>query len=1579
MKQEIAEQAIIDTIVAHLGNDVKVTRLMVEKLLRDRGLTDKRLAKELAEFAIVLHIRNIISNNRDYPTPADKYNKIVEEYDKQLNLSFRNSTSIKFQQYSTPAPIAYVAGLFCQMNRGQGLSVLEPSAGNGFMTLAATTPNTLVVTNEIDPMRRNNLIRDSYIDAVHGLDTSEPYPPRWNRRFDAVITNPPFGKMGKAVAFGPARISELDHVMAIRALEAMKDDGRAAIIIGGHTDFDDKGRIKKGKNRTFFQYLYHFYHVAGVIQIDGKKLYRRMGTGFPTRLILIAGRKATPGGSAPTRNENHQLVTDRFDDLWHRVNEAADYATRIKLGKPNTIDLTSAKSRLAAIRNMKGTHLGELGAPYKPVSNACFVLDTQVPDGMEQETKDAQARILEAIGGDFDEFVRVRMGYPNHPSLCNAFAAEQIDAIAMAIYNIEARGQGSIIGDQTGIGKGRAAASIIRYAVKRGLKPVFITEKPNLFSDIYRDLKAIGSSHLRPLFINSREGKSNIKDEAGNIIYQAPHPQELKSILESQKIPSNYHFVIATYTQFNDPEKRPLKPNFLRKISKGNILIMDESHNASGSGNTGIYFRDVLGSTLGVAYLSATSMKRADNIPLYAKRTALADASMDSETLIEAIGRGGVALQEVISSQLVAEGQMIRRERSFKDVKVNWINLSTHSAAHRATANNITEILRDIIKFQKNYVTPIVSELDDIAAEEQGEVELRAGTDKAGVDSLPYFSKVFNVINQMLFAIKAEAVADRAIMRLKEGKKPVIAFSSTMAAFLEQMENERGDLVKEGDTIKADFAIVLQKGLDGVLRYTTSDGFGKQDFLTFSLAELGMEATLEYNRIRDKIHTISTGIFLSPIDVIVQKIEAAGYSVAEVTGRKMKLQLNPGTGVGLVLNRKRINVNDAFRQFNDNEVDVLMINQSGSTGASAHAVATDKVPADQVKQRVMIILQAELNINTEVQKRGRIMRTGQLMLPEYDYMASDIPAEGRLMMMLQKKLKSLDANTSSNQKQSTSVLDVPDFLNKIGNKVVKEWIKENPKIDEELDYPLRGAAKGSGGAAAKVSGRVAVLSTEDQERFYNEVTRMYDDEVSYLKQVGEYDLEVEALDLKAKVLERKIVIAGKGTGSPFGTDSELVKMEVNNLRKPFTADELKNLIQDASKGDPKQQQEELLKAIKDYTGRRTIEEQMVIDERFARLREEQQMDDPQKGQTDDPEKMLLKQKERADKLEEARQKSLNNSLTKWANKNKILASYVNFFYAGKKLVYKIFDFNAGSILQMGVFIGYHIDTTKKNAYEPSNIHLKFAIAGSTRLLKIPASKSEVLDSIKSASTDETTPSMERLLLDWTTAREQYSADRTVRYIIQGNLLQAFGQFSGRLINFTTEDGRNEKGILLPEHYSPIESEDTHVTVPIIQALPHLKSLQVGSTVSAGKVGISRTNDGYGITVPASRKKGGDVYLDEELLALVDNGEFAKRSDVMYATLPFDKISSVTEVLGKNLNLTISLSRAIFDTAIKKVTTSGKRVFEKLDLIPSWIKKKAGGISNIVKAKAKILFLKLKLEKELKEKQLALAMTTQNPV
>jgi hypothetical protein len=102
----------------------------------------------------------------------------------------------------------------------------------------------------------------------------------------------------------------LEHLMALRALDCMASDGKAAIIIGGHTRWDEKGRVQAGKNRIFFNYLYSRYNVADVINIDGGKLYSRQGTSFDVRLILINGRKKVPEGAAP--------VYDPLKELWRQ-------------------------------------------------------------------------------------------------------------------------------------------------------------------------------------------------------------------------------------------------------------------------------------------------------------------------------------------------------------------------------------------------------------------------------------------------------------------------------------------------------------------------------------------------------------------------------------------------------------------------------------------------------------------------------------------------------------------------------------------------------------------------------------------------------------------------------------------------------------------------------------------------------------------------------------------------------------------------------------------------------------------------------------------------------------------------------------------------------------------------------------------------------------------------------------------------------------------------------------------------------------------------------------------------------------
>ncbi|QLH33460.1 MAG: strawberry notch family protein [Cyclobacteriaceae bacterium] len=624
----------------------KNNRKSIERIAASYGINDKSEVKEYTELAIVLKARSISLSI--IPLEA-KYQSIVELYRSQVNISHRTSQSMLLQQYSTPAPISFLAGIF--VNAEHNVSVFEPSAGNGLLTITANPSR--VIVNEIDNLRRSNL-QDQGYKQVLSQDATQPFK-GFEKKFDAVLTNPPFGLLERDVKYETFSIEVLDHLMALRALDCMKDNGKAAIIIGGHTRYDKKGRIQKGKNRFFFNYLFSRYNVPDIIPIDGKKLYSRQGTSFDTRLILIDGRKTKPFGAAPLKDDERDKVVDSFEELFERVKRVTTPR------KENSITKIELEAQALALE-LELMSFDELGMPYTPASSSCIVLNTVVPDSMGFETHAALQRIKEAVGGDIDEYVRIKLNYRSHVELCKALSAEQIDAVAMSVYNIEERGVGMIIGDQTGIGKGRIAASIIRYAVESGVQPVFITEKANLFSDIYRDLVAIGSAHLVPFIVNSRESKTDIKNEDGEIVYQALPVADQSRIFESKRVPKNFHFTVATYSQFNSPDKKPTKPAFLNAIAEDNIVIMDEAHNSSGSGNTGNFMQSALSKSKGVVFLSATFAKRPDNMPIYAMKTSIRDASMTRDALIEAITKGGVALQEILASQLVAEGQMIRRK-----------------------------------------------------------------------------------------------------------------------------------------------------------------------------------------------------------------------------------------------------------------------------------------------------------------------------------------------------------------------------------------------------------------------------------------------------------------------------------------------------------------------------------------------------------------------------------------------------------------------------------------------------------------------------------------------------------------------------------------------------------------------------------------------------------------------------------------------------------------------------------------------------------------------------------------------------
>ncbi|MBI9036391.1 MAG: hypothetical protein JEZ03_18180 [Bacteroidales bacterium] len=338
------KQGYISRIQADLKQTIRHNKTSIESIAKGFGITNKNLVKEFTELAIVLNAREIAQDGK--LTTYEKYLDIVALYQSQVNLSMRTSMSVLMQQYSTPAPISFLASSYVlKSNSLSGYKAfknivkgdknakivgnahlhperteteslyLEPSAGNGLLTIALPYSQTYV--NELDDVRLSNL-KEQPFEKVSSWDALNP-PYAYDKKFNGVVSNPPFGTLSEPILFGKFKIKRLEHAMCLKALRCMKDNGKAALIIGGHTTWDAQGRVTAGQNRIFLNYLYHFYNVEDIIPINGKKLYSRQGTSFNTRLILIDGAKFKPDGAAPLKNKLHSTMVNSHEELWDRV------------------------------------------------------------------------------------------------------------------------------------------------------------------------------------------------------------------------------------------------------------------------------------------------------------------------------------------------------------------------------------------------------------------------------------------------------------------------------------------------------------------------------------------------------------------------------------------------------------------------------------------------------------------------------------------------------------------------------------------------------------------------------------------------------------------------------------------------------------------------------------------------------------------------------------------------------------------------------------------------------------------------------------------------------------------------------------------------------------------------------------------------------------------------------------------------------------------------------------------------------------------------------------------------------------
>lgn len=879
---------------------------------------------------------------------------------------------------------------------------------------------------------------------------------------------------------------------------------------------------------------------------------------------------------------------------------------------------------------------------YKPRSKA-FSLLTLAPAASIKGLENAFNRIEATTRMSVDEYVRTRLNESSQEELFKHYAAEQIDSLALSIFNHEFEDKATLIGHDTGIGKTRIVCGLARYAQQQGMVPVIVTADSVLYADILaRDAVDTGNSFNPLITNNGMKVKLTASDEKliGEINTPKNQAEKIREYTYSGKI-GEHDCVFTTYGQLTGPasvERREL----LKAIAPHTFLILDESHKAGGAAgerrpktkaeqarieredyvpSCTEFFQQLVTQTQGFVASSATAIK--DPIVaarLFYETTDLRLAAPERETFTQHLKAGGVPLQQMVFAMWASSGGCIRCEKSYEGVEfgVEKVPVNLESA------ENNSKILNLIWRFDRLKEGAVEKISADFAAAGEAAQETNPTLGEAGAASTIFTSVLHNLTAVTSLSLKAEATANAVIADIEQGRKPIIMLFNTMESTIKnfiETHNELADAhdaqfadsptkrIEVGDTIRINAGELFTRYLEKSRTIKITEPYldaltGKQKTRSHRLTdeELGEAGLAAYNRAANAIAAADwSKLPISPIDYIKQKVEDAGHSIGEITGRThvLKYESADDLAAGVVTYRTRehgtAQKKQVMDEFQNGRVDAVITNST--TGYSLHAART---VADQ-RQRVMYIVQPHLDVNQVEQSIGRSHRSGQVdpakhnpdrvdeqgqpMWGQYPgtfglpifklVVGQDLPTEERAVAVLMKKMSHLKANTTGNRSSSFGLKEMPDFINDYGNEVAQNLMEQNPQLHADLDYPLGyGEELKDPKAIQKVTGRAVILASEEpptaqqpypslakQAWLYDTLTSEYKEFLAQKIALGENELEAQKLDLQAQAISRLVLNPGEPEiDSPFTKPAYLVEVQAKTGAKPNTTLQVVNAV-----------------------------------------------------------------------------------------------------------------------------------------------------------------------------------------------------------------------------------------------------------------------------------------------------------------------------------------------------------------------------------------------------------------------------------
>jgi C-terminal domain on Strawberry notch homologue/Toprim-like/P-loop containing NTP hydrolase pore-1/Protein of unknown function (DUF3991) len=1129
------------------------------------------------------------------------------------------------------------------------------------------------------------------------------------------------------------------------------------------------------------------------------------------------------------------------------------------------------------------TELTAFDVPYLPRSKGRSASNL-IPTNMATAAQKALDRLEQSVG-DIDEFVRQRLGYDATEQLWQSLYAEQIDAIALSFHQRD-RGNIFLNGDKTGNGKGRFGAANLVDVYRSAYIPVFVTQKANLYAAMLTDLTDIGKPGFRVfatdnnLTLELEDGRRLMTGDA------AEQATQMRLMMESGL--GRYDAIFTTYTQLQTVnQQEPFRREFFRGIASRAVFVFDESHEAGGStAESGTYLnraefvRELVDAAAGAVFMSATAIKHAGVVDLYARRSDARYAVDHLSSLEIILKNGGVPLQQMFATKFVASGQMLRRSRSMEGISFT----ANVVPVDHAVAEDISAIMRAVNEFDEAKQKGL-KELKKQLRTEAKALSADGSIGQTGARSTNFTSLMHNAIDQSLLAQKAEVAVQTAIAALNRGEKPLIGVANTMDSFIRWYTEENN--IEPGKAITITFGDILDRYLERSRDVVISDRNGIKSRRRLTDEELGADGALAYEMARSQIESTDlSSIPLSSIDYIRWRLTQEGYRVDEITGRSHIVEYGSRgeTSYGLrpASETTAQARNDIIDRFNRGNLDVIILNRSGATGINLHA--SEKF-LDQ-RPRRMIIAQPERDINLVMQLFGRIDRYGQVVKPSFELLMSDLPAEKRLGALLAKKLAELNANVTASRESDFSIANVVDFMNVYGEEVVTEILRDDYELQMKLGNPLDVGSDDSEIAVIKrVTGRIPLLTIQEQESLYRLIEAETQDLIAQKEAMGENVLRADRLDLDARAIAQVEVIPDEsGMKSEFTGAVTLEVVDAKVPEQPFTQLQVMNTVRSnlaletiskledhyfggAERVAREQAQDKISQLRQDTTAYRRraleIKRTTVTQDRF--------------------EKRLNEQFKHVSRM--LRELPPGTAV-------RVVSPEGNFFY--------------------GVVAQIHSRVQDGNPVALNQWRMRILLDHHSRQITIPLSKlNRGVDSVKlTVKPQRENASGEDIYESFDLHQQQNQ--RTEMQIFTGNPIRAYEKYPhGKFLNYTNAQGEVLQGLIMPMGF---DIEESLRSLPVTFKTP--QQVQAFLTAATNSKGVVKTADALltirvsnrsselGFVLQTPKSEVGDRYaLDADLIAIAGS-DFYSVNDQMELKVPPEQIEAVLAVLMQQKNYTL---------------------------------------------------------------------------